>query len=414
MQRRLIALCLLLLATMLAGASRVAGQAGEPAPADQAAGEYLLGYAPDTPLAQREALVAAAGGRILRTMPELAVDLVAFPTAQIASGSPAEASMLASLTAAEAVSYVEPNASYALTAPFTPTDTLLSQQYAWPRIDAFDGWGITRGTPAVVIAVVDSGVQVDHPDLAAKIVPGYDFVQDDTDPSDPVGHGTHVAGSAAAVTNNSVGGAGTCPECRVMPVRVISSTGSGFVSDIAEGIVYAANNGARVINLSLGGPGSNTLRSAIDYAWSQGAFLACAAGNSNTSSINEAYPAAYPNCFAVAASNSADVKASFSNYGEWVEVAAPGDAIVSTYRGGTYAVLSGTSMAAPHVAGLAGLLAGQGYTNSAIRDRICGTADRITGTGANWACGRINLERALTATPPVTLRFKAYVPAVQR
>ncbi len=413
MFRRLTVLCCLLLLTInVVGASRTKAEPTGEAPA--AAGEYLVGYEPGTSEAQRLALIEAAGGRLLRHLPALSADLVAFPTAQIASGSPAEAELMSAMAEQAAVSYVEPNYTYTISAPFTPTDTLLSQQYAWSRIDAYDGWGLSRGSANVVIAVIDSGVQLDHPDLQGKLVAGYDFVQNDSDPGDPVGHGTHVAGTAAAATNNGAGVAGTCPECRVMPVRVISATGSGFVSDIAEGIVYAADRGAKVINLSLGGAASSTLKSAVDYAWGKGAFLACAAGNSGTSSTADAYPGAYDNCFAVAATNSADGRASYSNYGVWVEVGAPGDQILSTYKGSTYSLLSGTSMAAPHVAGLAGLLASQGYSNAAIRERICATADDIAGTGGSWSCGRINLERALTAGAPADLPVRAYLPALIR
>lgn len=383
--------------------------------AEQAApGEYLIGYAPGTAEAERDALIAAAGGRLLRRLPAISADLVEFPAAQVASGSRAEERLMGTLAAGEGVSFVEPNYSYSISAPFTPDDQLLGQQYGWGQVDAYDGWGLARGNPAVVIAVIDSGVQLDHPDLQGKLVAGFDFVQNDADPSDVVGHGTHVAGVAAAATNNGVGVAGACPECRVMPVRVIGAAGTGFVSDIAEGIVYAADNGARVINLSLGGPGSSALEAAISYAWGKGAFLTCAAGNSNTSATGNAYPAAYEACFAVAATSSADARASFSNYGTWVEAAAPGEGILSTYRDGSYGNLSGTSMAAPHVAGLAGLLASQGYSNSAIRTRICATADDIAGTGASWACGRINFERALSAGAPAAITRRAYLPAVSR
>jgi subtilisin family serine protease len=125
-----------------------------------------------------------------------------------------------------------------------------------------------------------------------------------------------------------------------------------------------------------------------------------------------AYPAAYTACFAVAASNSADRRAYYSNYGTWVEAAAPGDAIRSSYPDGAYATLSGTSMAAPHVAGLAGLLASQGLSNSQIRDRICATSDPITGTGTSWSCGRINLARALQAANPAEQPPRAYLPAI--
>jgi subtilisin family serine protease len=298
------------------------------------------------------------------------------------------------------VEYVEPN--YIYTADFTPNDPSQAQQYAWGKIQAYQAWDVTQGSASAVIAVVDTGIQRTHPDLDAKIVAGYDYVQNDTAPDDGNGHGTHVAGTSAAETNNSTGGAGTCPNCKLMPVRVLDNNGSGTLVNVANGINFAANNGAKVINLSLGGGGSTTLRNAVDNAWSKGVFLACAAGNSNTSSTANAYPAAYPNCFAVASTTSADARSSFSNYGSWVEAAAPGSNIYSTWLNSGYNTINGTSMATPHVAGLAGLLASQGLTNAQIRDRICATADRISGTGSNWTCGRINAYRAVTnsGTPP--------------
>lgn len=406
-----VALACILIAGASGASSSAARGLGAP---EAAAGEYLIGYAPGTPEDERDARIAAAGGRLVRRIPAISADLVEFPAAQVASGSPAEEQLLGALASGEGVSYVEPNYTYSISAPFTPDDTLLRQQYGWAQVDAYGGWGFSRGSPGVVIAVVDSGVQLDHADLAGKLVPGYDFVQGDGDPSDGVGHGTHVAGIAAAATDNGAGVAGACPECRLMPVRVIGAGGTGFVSDIAEGIVYAADNGAKVINLSLGGPGSAALESALNYAWAKGAFLTCAAGNAGTSATANAYPAAYAACFAVAATTSADARAGFSNYGPWVEAAAPGDGIVSTYRGGSYQTLSGTSMAAPHVAGLAGILAGQGYSNGAIRTHICATADPTAGTGSSWACGRVNFERALRAGAPAELPVRAYLPAVGR
>jgi thermitase len=211
-----------------------------------------------------------------------------------------------------------------------------------------------------------------------------------------------VVGTAAAETGNATGGAGTCIGCRVMPVRVLDNNGSGTLANVAKGITYAADNGAQVINLSLGGGGSSTLQQAVDYAAGKGVFQACAAGNSNTSSTSSAYPAAYANCFAVASTTSTDARSSFSNYGSWVEVAAPGSDIYSTWINSGYNTISGTSMATPHVAGLAGLLASQGLTAAQIRDRICSTSDKISGTGSFWTCGRINAQAAVTGTtePP--------------
>lgn len=244
------------------------------------------------------------------------------------------------------------------------------------------------------VAILDTGVQLNHPDLRGKVLQGYDFVNRDYSPNDGNGHGTHVAGIAAAVTNNYTGMAGIAPRASILPVRVLGNDGSGSLQDVANGIVYAANQGAQVINLSLGSPASSsTLQNAIQYAWNRGAVIVAAAGNDNSRTPN--YPANYPNVIAVASTDRYDSRSSFSNYGSWVEVAAPGQSILSTYPGSCYAYLSGTSMAAPHVAGLAALLAAQGRTQTQIRDAILDTTDPIAGTGVFWVYGRINAARAV-------------------
>lgn len=357
-------------------------------------GEFVIKFVPGTPAAERANLVGSLNGRLIDRLADLDVDVALFPALQRASTPHRVKSLLQAIQRNPNIEYVEPN--YIYTTEFVPNDPGVSQQYAWGVIKAYDAWDVTQGSTSVVIAIVDTGIQLNHPDLDAKIVAGYDYVQNDTVPDDGNGHGTHVGGTAAAETNNSTGGAGTCPNCKLMPVRVLDNNGSGTLTNVANGITYAANNGAKVINLSLGGGGSTALRDAVDYAWNKGSFLACAAGNSNTSSTSSAYPAAYANCFAVASTTSSDTRSSFSNYGTWVEVAAPGSSIYSTWIGSSYNTINGTSMATPHVAGLAGLLSSQGLTNIQIRDRICSTADAISGTGSLWTCGRINAYRAVT------------------
>ncbi len=396
MKRFACSLLLLGLLLVVALPAPSAAQSGPDIRADVAVpavpGEYVIKFRPGTPGRDREAAIRAHGGRFFARIHDLDVDAIAFPALK-ANPRAAEA-VINALKRNPNVEYVEPN--YIYSAGWTPNDPGLNQQYAWSRIQAYTAWDVTQGSAGTVIAVVDTGIQLNHPDLDAKIVAGYDYVQGDTSPDDGNGHGTHVAGTAAAETNNGAGGAGTCPNCRLMPVRVLDNNGSGTLVNVANGINYAANNGAKVINLSLGGGGSSTLQSAVDNAWSKGAFLACAAGNSNTSSTSSAYPAAYANCFAVASTDSNDNRSSFSNYGTWVEVAAPGSSIYSTWINSGYNTISGTSMATPHVAGLAGLLASQGLTNTQIRQRLCDTADKISGTGSLWTCGRINAYRAVT------------------
>jgi subtilisin family serine protease len=374
------------------------GMSNVPVPADLDApavpGQFLIKFRPGTPGQARQAVVRPEGGRFFGRIAALDIDAVEFPVPKGQSNASAAGAILSRLEANTNIEFIEPN--YIYTATDRPTDPGLGQQWGWNNIQALSAWDITRGNSATVIAVADTGIQRSHPDLDAKIAGGYDFVQGDTAPDDDNGHGTHVAGTAAAETNNGTGVAGMCPNCKLMPVRVLDANGNGPLSTVANGIAHAANNGAKVINLSLGGAGSETLQSAIDNAWNKGVFLACAAGNGNTSSPNTAYPGAYPNCFAVASTTASDVRSSFSNYGSWVQVAAPGSAIYSTWINNGYNSINGTSMATAHVAGLAGLLASQGLSNGQIRERICNTADKVEGTGTSWTCGRINAVRAVS------------------
>ncbi len=390
----------------VASSSVAAGDEPTRADAEYAAvpGQLLVGFQSDTSHGARAAVAAENAGHIVQSIPGLDVVAIQFPGLKTKGASKAQVPSARLEAKARAIKndkgvlFAEPNYIYSST--FTPNDPGLAQQWAWSRIGAFSAWDVTQGSTATTIAIVDTGVQRTHPDLDAKIVPGFDYVQGDTAPDDGNGHGTHVAGTAAAETNNATGGAGTCPNCRIMPVRVLDNNGSGSLTNVANGIRWAADNGAKVINLSLGGPGTSTLQSAVDYAAARGVFLACAAGNENTSSTTSSYPAAYPNCFAVASTTSTDARSSFSNYGSWVEVAAPGSSIYSTWLNSGYNTISGTSMATPHVAGLGGLLAGQGLTATQIRDRICASADDIAGTGTFWTCGRINANAAVTGGSP--------------
>lgn len=279
---------------------------------------------------------------------------------------------------------------------WTPNDPSFSSQWGPAKVQAPAAWDVTLGSSTVMIAVVDTGVDLDHPDLATKVNTSldYDFVNSDSTAQDDQGHGTHVAGIAAAATNNSTGIAGMCPNCTILPVKVLNSAGSGSYSAIASGIRYAADKGAKVINLSLGGTsGNSTLSSAVTYADGKGSLVIAAAGNNGNST--PFYPAAYTAAVAVAATTSTDTRASFSNYGSYVDVAAPGQSIYATYWNNTYSSLNGTSMAAPHVSGLAGLLFSQGRTKADVRARLTGTA--YTDPAASSNIGRrINAFKAVS------------------
>lgn len=281
-----------------------------------------------------------------------------------------------------------------------PND-LLYGAYQWnlPAIETERGWALSRGNDDIVIAVLDTGVQLDHPDLRGRIAEGVNLVGEG-DPEDDVGHGTHVAGIIAATVNNGEGVAGLSWRGRVMPVKVLDSTGSGTTYSVAEGIIWATDHGADVINMSLGNYASaEFLHDAIRYAYDRGVVLVAASGNDNTD--QPGYPAAYPEVFAVAATDAGDNKAPFSNYGDYIDVAAPGDAIASTYPGNQYAALSGTSMASPHVAALAGLIkaVNPDLTNREIMDIMRKTAVDLGEKGRDiyFGYGRIDVMRALEA-----------------
>ena len=249
-----------------------------------------------------------------------------------------------------------------------PNDTYYaSRQWGPQRMDCPAAWDLTTGSPDVIVAITDTGVDYNHPELASKLVlPGYNALDGTSNAQDDFGHGTHVAGIAAAIGNNAAGIAGIAWGVKILPVKVLDSTGSGSNSAVAGGITWAADHGAQVINLSLGSSGgSSLLQAAVDYAHAKNVVVVAAAGNDGLTTMF--YPAAYGNCISVAASNTNDSRASFSNYGNWVDVAAPGNSIYSTTPTGpvtmsrqglakNYDYMSGTSMASPHVAGLAALV----------------------------------------------------------
>ncbi len=294
-----------------------------------------------------------------------------------------------------------------------PNDPYFPNQWGLSIIQAPSAWNITHGSSNVDIAIVDTGIDGVHSDLSSKIVASADCTISincvDTASVDDNGHGTHVAGIAAAETNNGIGIAGTGYNSSLMSVKVLDSSGSGYYSWVANGIVWAADHGARVINLSLGGPyPSSTLSNAVSYAWNKGAVVVAAAGNNGSTS--PLYPAYYPQVLSVAATDRNDNIAWFSNYGYWVKVAAPGVDIFSTYNNGGYAILSGTSMATPFVSGVAGLVFADhpSWTNTQVRNKIESSADRIFGTGFYWqygrvdACGAVDCNTSISPTPTPT------------
>lgn len=264
-----------------------------------------------------------------------------------------------------------------------PNDPSLGSQWALSAIGLPDAWSMTRGKQDILVAVIDSGVALSHLELAGRLVPGWDYVRGDAIPEDENGHGTTVAGVIAANTDNGQQIAGVTWGVRVLPLKVLDASGNGYDSDVAEAIVAAADRGAQVINLSLGGEeASQTLQSAVDYAYAKGAVIVAASGNEHAPVL---YPAACDGVIAVGATREDGGIASFSNYGQELDVVAPGDSVLSISRDGwSTRTVSGTSFAAPHVAGLAALLrsVAPGLANQAVERLI--TAQAVDQGPAGW------------------------------
>ncbi len=379
-------------------------------------GRILVRFAPGMKDSETNALLEEHGMTSIGQIEQIGVRVLAVPDGE-------EMNKVEVLRADPRVMYAEPDyIYYALT---VPDDTYYSA-YQWnmPYINAENGWDVTTGLSGITIAIVDTGVDTGHPDLSSKIVSGYDFVNSDGYPLDDNGHGTHVAGIAAAVTNNSEGVAGVSWGAKIMPVKVLNSSGSGSLSDVANGIIWAADQGAQIINMSLGSTvASSTLEDAINYAYGKGALLVAAAGNEYDSGNPTSYPAAYSHVLAVGAIGDSDEHAYYSNTGVYVDVVAPGGNpsssydtnpnhwILSTYwrgSGYSYAQIAGTSQAAPHVAGLAALIlsVNGSLTNDQVEQIIEDTAVDLGASGRDdtFGYGKIDVAAALAAaqSPTVT------------
>jgi thermitase len=338
-----------------------------------------------------EQTLAVFGARVLDRLPELEISLIQVPEGR-------EDAMAEALRRSGQFEDVEPD--YLAEPGGTPNDPNYSSEWHLARIQAPGAWSLSTGLTSTIIAVVDSGVDSTHPDLQGKIVPGWSFISKNSDTHDVLGHGTAVAGTAAAATNNSLGVAGVAWNCKIMPLVVLNSSNYATYYDIASAITYAANHKVRIINVSIAGTSaSSTLQNAVNYAWNLGSVVFAAAANNSSSSPR--YPAACVHAIGVTATNKDDTFCSFSNYGSWIFLSAPGNSILTTSRGGGYQYWWGTSLATPVAAGVAALVLSRNprLTATGLRTLLQHTSNDL-GTGGfdtRFGWGRVNAYRAVSA-----------------
>lgn len=372
-------------------------------PSEYVPGEVIIGLK-DASLAAIRPVISGLGAAIEREITGLNAIVV-----KVSPG--AEDSLMQSMRGRPEVAFVERNGIYKAT--FVPNDTNWPLQWNMPMIKADKAWDTHRGSSEVVIAIIDTGIDYNHPDLAANYKSGgYDWVNNDFDPIDDNSHGTHCAGIAAAVLNNALGVAGVA-QVKVWTEKVLDSAGSGSWDDAASGIIHATDKGVNVISMSMGGYGYSSLVDiACTYAWNHGVVLVAAAGNDYLSlNTYPFYPACLSTVIAVSATNSADnFDSSYSNYGSKIEVSAPGTSIYSTILGNSYGYKTGTSMATPHVAGLAALIWSYKpqLTNSGVRNALDTAVDDkgAAGRDSYYGYGRINCRKIVSSPEKYQYRFQ--------
>lgn len=315
------------------------------------------------------------------------------------------------------IEYAERKELHHLT--IAPNDPNYSSANQWSlfQIEAEAAWDISTGDAGVVVAVTDNAINIDHPDLANKVVAGWDAVENDNDPR-PCGgndglHGSHVSGIVGADTDNSLGIASIGWNVSVMPVKIGQCSDGALVAGY-EGVEWAASNGADVINMSWGGGGSGQYGQNIcNDAWAQGAILIAAAGNDDENT--QFYPAAYNNVVSVASTNQSDQKSSFSQYGTWIDISAPGSSILSTDQNSSYQVLQGTSMASPLVAGLMGLMKSHASnaTNTDLINCLYSGAENIDAQNGGYigqlGAGRINALNSMECASTFSAQIDAAI-----
>lgn len=355
-----------------------------------------------------QTLTEVLGGKVAEKISQIRVHVIEVPEA--VAEVVAEA-----LKQNPNIEFVEVDAG--ATGAATTNDPCVRSGTEWhlPRIEVPAAWDITTGKSDVVVAVLDTGVQTNHPDLAGQLLAGYDFINNDTDPSDDHGHGTAVAGAVAAAGNNGIGVAGVAYGCKILPVKVLDATNYGSYSAIAKGITFAADQGARIINASICGKTSSfTLQAAVDYAWTKNAVVFAAAGNDANS--EERFPAACRTVVGVSALDSTNALAGFSSYGNHVTVSAPGKDIFTTQRTSSYGKWYGTSFACPVVAGVGALMLSVNpeLSNHELVEILKETSDDLgtSGYDTKFGHGRVNAARSVAAAEAALADSEAPTPQI--
>jgi serine protease len=386
-------------------------------------GQIIVRFKQEAGQDVRNQIIAQHNCFIIRTCETADVHLLSIPESETAEN------MVDRFFEHDEVEYAELN--HIIRVFFVPDDPYFHYQWNFYNgvtggIQTEQAWSIETGDPNVIVAVIDTGIAYENygiykqaPDLAETLfVPGYDFVNDDNHPNDDNGHGTHVTGTIAQSTNNDIGVAGIAYGCSIMPVKVLDANGAGDYFTVTEGIYYAVDNGAMVINMSLGATSSSTtLENALAYAYQNGVTVVCAAGNDYQNGNPVEYPAAYDDyCIAVGATRYDNQRAPYSSTGSYLDVVAPGgdmlvdqngdgypDGIVQqTFSVDTnnfaYYFFQGTSMATPHVSGVAALLISHGVKGpDNVRQAIQTTATDLGAAGwdPEYGWGLVNAEAAL-------------------
>jgi subtilisin family serine protease len=351
-----------------------------------ASGRILIKFTDEASARSVEANLRTKGSEVLRTLPKIGVKVVSVAPGQ-------EKAVAANLARQRGVVFAAPD--YAVAPSAVPNDPLFGNQWHHAKIGTPNAWNSVIGLGTVKIAILDTGCDPLHPDLLSKYVNGYNTYQGNSDFSDVHGHGTAVAGSAAAITNNALGVAGVAWNCQIMPIRISDPAGWGYSSTVADGLVYAADHGAKVANISYQFSYDPTVLWACQYFQQAGGVVTISAGN--TGAVNTG--AGSPYALTVSATDSNDNRASWSTWGPAVDISAPGVNIQSTNRGGGYGGWSGTSFSAPVTAGVAALVisANEALTASEIQDVLTQTAvDRgAAGWDQEYGWGRVNADAAV-------------------